>query len=29
VQAGKLYEEYGKKAAHVSISPGLLERRQI
>jgi hypothetical protein len=29
VQAGKLYEEYGKKAVHVSISPGLLERRQI
>ena len=24
VEAGKLYEEYGKKAAYVSVSPGLV-----
>jgi len=29
VQAGKLYEEYGKKAAYVAVSPGLVEREQI
>jgi hypothetical protein len=26
VQAGKLFEEYGKKAAYVSVSPNLIER---
>ena len=26
VQAGRLYEEYGKKATHMSISPGLVQR---
>lgn len=29
VQAGKLYEEYVKKAAHMSVSPGLVQRRHI
>jgi hypothetical protein len=29
VQAGKLYEEYGKKAAHMSVSPDLVQRRHI
>jgi hypothetical protein len=27
VQAGKLYEEYGKKATHMSVSPGPVQRR--
>ena len=26
VQAGRLYEEYGKKATHMSISPALVQR---
>ena len=29
VQAGKIYEEYGKKAAHMSVSPGLVQHRHI
>jgi hypothetical protein len=29
VQAGKLYEEYGKKAAHMSVSPGLVQSNHI
>ena len=29
VQAGKLYEEYGGKAAYVSVSPDLTEREHI
>jgi hypothetical protein len=29
VQAGKLYEEYGKKATHMSLSPGLAQRNHI
>ena len=29
VQAGKLYEEYGKKAAHMSLSPSLAQRNHI
>lgn len=29
VQAAKLYEEYGRKAAYVSVSPDLIEREQI
>ncbi|HYB67281.1 MAG TPA: hypothetical protein VEC43_03055 [Candidatus Acidoferrales bacterium] len=29
MQAGKLYEEYGKKATHMSISPGLAQRNHI
>jgi len=29
VQAGKLYEEYRKKAAYVYVSPDLVERRKI
>jgi hypothetical protein len=29
VQAGKLYEEYGKKAAHMSVSSGLVQHRHI
>ena len=29
MQAGRLYEEYGKKAAHMSVSPGLVQRNHI
>ena len=29
LQAEKLYEEYGKKAAHMSVSPTLAQRRHI
>ena len=29
VQAGKLYQEYGKKAAHMSLSPSLAQRNHI
>ena len=29
VQAKKLYQEYGKKATYVSVSPDLIEREQI
>jgi hypothetical protein len=28
-QAGTLYEEYAKKAAHMSLSPGLVQRKHI
>jgi hypothetical protein len=29
VQAGKLYQEYGRKATYVSVSPDLIEPEQI
>lgn len=29
VQAGKLYREYGTKAAYVSVSPDLIQREQV
>jgi hypothetical protein len=29
LQAEKLYEEYGKKAGHMSVSPSLAQRRHI